>query len=463
MTILKPLTPSLGRLPNAKQKFQHLVSVSRYTKLSQYRQRFNPAKIAQAANLPRYIERGGEQSFAPPYQIKNAELYLFALKANRQKLQALCDQYLNHPKSAFEYRPILGCVLLGFHGCESLIPAQTNLSFAQEGEVLFWIPVWKRLKSAAGQADAATQLSAPLMFTPYIFLNSSPALISGREALGYPKQWGWVDFPKGGKLEQGGDLKLETLVWQAENKPSDETVQGKRDELLSVSWASPWDWGQSWLDSNWRTLSSNLQWWSNALNPFFTHDAASVPPSPQPPSSTSKLFGTASGTVDAAIAAITTSLMEVMTSADWDSQYLGQTAQGKPCPKRLNTLIRSFCQHSFVNVFLKQFRDVRDAQNACYQAIVEAPCQSTKVHQIRLLKKHRLFKVKIKNTLSHPLVKELGLAPFDPNNAEQSYTVPARWLAWLNFDFKLEPGEIIWESKHHSRSGAREAYRHWYD
>ncbi|MGB0563602.1 MAG: hypothetical protein ACPGVO_17635 [Spirulinaceae cyanobacterium] len=455
MSISKSQSPSLGQFSNTKQEFHRLVDVSTYTKLNQYYQLPQDAGGKRNQHLPQYIERGGEQSFAPPYQSTNSELYLFALKADLQKLKDLCDQYLNPAHSAFEYRPIFGCVLLGFHRCEAMTPAQTNLSFAQDGEVVFWIPVWKRPKSGAAPPAGANPHQLPLLFTPYIFLNSSPALISGREALGYPKQWGWIDFPKGGNLEQGGDFKLETLVWQQKRGENLETVQGERDELLHISWASGLDWALSWLDSGWRTLHSSWQWWSETLNPFL----AISPSARSSPAADSGLFGTATETVDAAIADITASLMAVMTPEDWDAEYVGQANPGKPCPKQLNALIRSFCQHSFVNVFLKQFRDVRETNHACYQAIVEAPCTSTQVHQIRLLKKHRLFNITLKNPQSHPIVEELGLAPIDPHDPEQSYTLQARWLTWLKFDFKLEPGEIIWESNLGQRSGDRPVHQ----
>ena len=86
-------------------------------------------------------------------------------------------------------------------------------------------------------------------------------------------------------------------------------------------------------------------------------------------------------------------------------------------------------------VFLKQFRDVRDGDKACYQAIVEATATLEKLHNGFPYLRQK-FEVSIENFDSHPIVTELGV----------KLTQTAQLAFWLHFDFYLGNGTEIWKS-----------------
>jgi hypothetical protein len=44
---------------------------------------------------PSYIDRGGELVYQPPFVAKEVEYYGFILDADKEKLQEVCDRYLN--------------------------------------------------------------------------------------------------------------------------------------------------------------------------------------------------------------------------------------------------------------------------------------------------------------------------------------------------------------------------------
>lgn len=82
---------------------------------------------------------------------------------------------------------------------------------------------------------------------------------------------------------------------------------------------------------------------------------------------------------------------------------------------------------------LKQFRDVTDPAQACYQAIVEAPLTTLKVHKVRPL--FGDFEVTLHDVASHPVARELGLV-----SGPQSV-----WFTiYLNATMMMGAGQEVW-------------------
>lgn len=84
-------------------------------------------------------------------------------------------------------------------------------------------------------------------------------------------------------------------------------------------------------------------------------------------------------------------------------------------------------------VFLKQFRDVRQPQRACYQAIVTAPTQATRIRQVVPLTGS--YQAQWSAWSNQPFVEDLGL------QGENSL-----FASYVDFDFVLNPGEVWWEA-----------------
>jgi len=86
-------------------------------------------------------------------------------------------------------------------------------------------------------------------------------------------------------------------------------------------------------------------------------------------------------------------------------------------------------------VFLKQFRDARDGARACYQAIVHVPMRVTAFRGGGLLPGR--YRLELADFASHPIAKELGLA-------RESFG--SLLGAYIDIDFELERGDIVWEA-----------------
>jgi hypothetical protein len=87
-------------------------------------------------------------------------------------------------------------------------------------------------------------------------------------------------------------------------------------------------------------------------------------------------------------------------------------------------------------VLLKQFRDAADPRLACYQAIIEVQQTLLAFRGGGLLSND--WEVEIADLDGEPLVRELGLKAGvnDPGFA-----------FWLDFDFRIEAGRVLWEAQ----------------
>jgi hypothetical protein len=197
-----------------------------------------------SSNYPQYIERGGEQTFAQPYNLKNTQLFGFVLEGNSNNLQYLCDKYLNQPaKGQVQYRPVSNYIILTFDSIGNITstdsPDSQKGSFSEAGEVIFWILT----KSERGLA----------LFIPYIFVNSSPALASGREVYGFPKEWGWFQIPHDFRAPQL--FTLETVAI----KSFSPQAKAIRQQLLEIKQIQgDYNSTNPWLNKNPKDILSSL-------------------------------------------------------------------------------------------------------------------------------------------------------------------------------------------------------------
>jgi hypothetical protein len=155
-----------------------------------------------------YIERVDEQAFNQPYIIKGTDMYGFFLKAKCYKLQEVCDKYLNIGSSKF-YCPAAPWVVLTINkmkSLQSIYPPDYQKGYLTEQEAIFWFPVFMGTK--IGSIFKPEKL---VWFLPYVFVNNSPILISGREVLGYTKQLATFKFSSQDNLNS---LSVNTLVFE---------------------------------------------------------------------------------------------------------------------------------------------------------------------------------------------------------------------------------------------------------
>jgi hypothetical protein len=137
--------------------------------------------------LPRYLVRANEQAFAPPYCQLGCALYGFALPADPERLQQIVDRFVTEP-SAARLRPHVSAAHVLLYFCDfarsaSLAP-EASRGWLGERECGVWIPM--RLPDG----------DVPSFFVHSMFVDSGPAMCSGREVLGFPKEIGLVTVPR---------------------------------------------------------------------------------------------------------------------------------------------------------------------------------------------------------------------------------------------------------------------------
>ncbi|MEM8805458.1 MAG: hypothetical protein AAGF01_05465 [Cyanobacteria bacterium P01_G01_bin.38] len=272
---------------------------------------WNPADCFSSA---RYVDRGGEQSFLQPTLSQHSLLYAFFFEGALSNLQKLCDRYLNEPsKGRVHYRPATHFVLVTFGEnpeLRSQAPSQKDTGFVPEHEVIIWV-----LTMAGRQIGPLFWVDHLAWFTPYLFVDSSYAMATGREVYGFPKEWGWVEMPT--EPQTLDHLKVEAAVFPtfgptvgATRKPVISLNRVNRDQPLH-------------LPRLWRTQQDCFQ------------------------AITQELFG--------------------------EDKEIVIPGLGLPIHALFSLLTRSV-----PFVFLKQFRDAQHGQQPCYQAIIEADTQLVK-------------------------------------------------------------------------------------
>jgi hypothetical protein len=124
----------------------------------------------------------------PPYVAEGVQFFGFAVKADKAKLQAICDRYLNGPCGRQDFVPLVGRVLFVLNRIARMYaknPPDDNRGWYSEQEGAVWMPVYD---SKRGRL---------LWYHPYMIVDSSYALCMGREIYGFPKEFGWFDISNG--------------------------------------------------------------------------------------------------------------------------------------------------------------------------------------------------------------------------------------------------------------------------
>lgn len=136
--------------------------------------------------LPPYVERssGYDLALAGPYHQRGVTLRAFALRGDRDALQATCDRYLNVPGSGeYEYRPLGHTVLLTMLNMTRVSAGDASLGYMHEIDGAFQFPVLRYAKGDILPNGVAT-------FMPYLWVNSDWPMVTGREVLGFRKEVG---------------------------------------------------------------------------------------------------------------------------------------------------------------------------------------------------------------------------------------------------------------------------------
>ena len=141
--------------------------------------------------LPRFVDYGALMTPPAPFDSRDTTMYGFWAEVDPGRVATLCKRVFDDTTSgAVRCRPIGQHAMLswGNIGCvSSVTPPYDERGGVCEPQVAVWIPVAIRDRSSAREWFA--------MFMPYIWLDNAMSLATGRELFGYPKAWGWPEFP----------------------------------------------------------------------------------------------------------------------------------------------------------------------------------------------------------------------------------------------------------------------------
>lgn len=131
--------------------------------------------------MPVYISRPDDYELVlpGPYSMKGANARIYMMTADYGKMQATADRYLNAVAPAgTTYSPLGNVVVAGFMAIQEIRCDLPDLGFMHEVDCAFFIPL---IKWRWGwPSDLA-------FFSPYLFVNNSWAMATGREAHGFRK------------------------------------------------------------------------------------------------------------------------------------------------------------------------------------------------------------------------------------------------------------------------------------
>jgi hypothetical protein len=257
---------------------------------------------------------------------------------------------------------------------EKIIPGAPydQIGYSSEGQVALWI-----FTAAVKRLGSVMIAERPAVFVPYIFVHNAFSFACGREVEGYPKSWGWFPFPEEANHQTPppplDNFTLDTWGLK-EYTPS---AKVERTRLLEITRGTP-------APGELR----HTPW--NSLGEVFTD----------------------------------------LKSLLFDSEHDGGIVL--PGLQMAENLFEDLIHHRLPEVFMKQYRDVRDATDACYQAIVEVPNVVKKISGMPLPDNYNF---NLEQVASHPIGQQLGI-----KNQESALSF------WLKMDFVVEDGAVIWQA-----------------
>lgn len=143
-----------------------------------------------------YVEYDGDLSVPPPVAFRKLGIRSFPLLADKSRLEAVCKKFLNDPiaGSGVEFKPLLPLVYMqvatyGYMASE--VPEFHRMGYFTENELSFNILVGK-----TAEKNGTRRLEEIGFFLPYVIVDNSWAMVTGREVFGFPKAYGWFDIPE---------------------------------------------------------------------------------------------------------------------------------------------------------------------------------------------------------------------------------------------------------------------------
>lgn len=140
-------------------------------------------------NYPAYVSDYGHGmiSYELPGIMKDTHAYMFAFPGTAAAMQALIDEFLNAPaRGEVEYSVLGDHAFVTFLHVDHLTSDIQIMGWTTDNECGIWIPLLAR----GGGIDRI------VIWMPYIIIDWTEGMVTGREVLGYRKTMGKVSIPR---------------------------------------------------------------------------------------------------------------------------------------------------------------------------------------------------------------------------------------------------------------------------
>ena len=136
-----------------------------------------------------YINRCGEQVFAPPFEATLSDFFGFAVQGDHELLKKnICDRFFNGPLNQPDRFTAFQYVIFVFSTIDQAVsgsPEYKDFGYFSYNEAAVWMLV------------ADQQHEQIRWFQPYMFVDDPYAMFAGREIYGFPKTTGTFGIPPG--------------------------------------------------------------------------------------------------------------------------------------------------------------------------------------------------------------------------------------------------------------------------
>ncbi|MBI5503201.1 MAG: NAD(P)-binding protein [Deltaproteobacteria bacterium] len=365
--------------------------------------------------MPEYVDPWRRSGSLQPIRCSGARLYGFVLRADAEALDDLARRYLRNPSGGrLDYEPLRAAphIFVTFAHIARIQPAEDEyaaLGWMDEMEVAFWVPMSFR------RPGARLPERFP-MFLPHLFVDRSMAMLQGRELYGFPKQMASFESTDTDVPDAAGH-DLAGGAGEDDAGAFTSLSATRRARLISAFRRSDFEPGGIRVHAfGVPEFGFNAQWQPYPLIELLA------------PSAPGQLRqrGDWKSHDD-----LSRELRKPLIGTEFDDLAAAALADvNKVFP---------FEAHA---VFLKQLYGAKRSSNADYQAIVEAAVEIEEFQQGGELEGD--YRLRIATSDTHPIVRDLGLVPEDPEQPD-IFKPELSW--WADMDFRFERGETIWSDQ----------------
>lgn len=307
--------------------------------------------------------------YPPPYQCDGVKMFGFFFKGDHEKIKQYVNRFLNVPRNnVMHYYPLTDLVMVTFQSIDHITAGPPYDKRGYLSDIE--IAFWiPTFGMKKILGKWVIDPFHPAFFTPYMFVDNFIAIVGGREIYGAPKQMCAATMPTD-HTDTSTPFTADVLALQ----PFNPQTHGHMQRLMTIELTNPDQVQRTVPENPWQTIGHAF----NDVKDALAHE-----------------------------------LDPHLKMAQLD------------LPEQLFNL-------HIPLVFMKQFREIQNNTNACYQAVTE--CQAG-VQNLRGWKLDGTYQLTLNHLDSLPIADEIGVD-----------SQPSLLNFWLELDMTLPFGNVVWSA-----------------